>query len=323
MAKDIRGRGKFYSVSCDAHRDLCAELEIEAVPHVVGYKGGEERGFVLKRTSSNKLDPEEVARVVDGVERVEVGTKWKEETGHYLDASASFLFALKTNFYPVEDNSLSLRDDVKEDLIEWMDLLYWSLPSQWELHNLINDIRQSYEKIAENPNNLKKVSFASVFYFLSRCIDRGESQARTAQVEHALQPRKRGRGLFLRTVETIPCSIHWCGGTALVRPGRSATNIHRARRHHGDKLCAQFFRLHSVRNHFRERPQELLLAALPPPVESLDEGFLSGCEVEWIGFVVVAASQRDQRDVDSRRSGWARGAGADKKRGDGGVLASS
>lgn len=74
-----------------------------------------------------------------------------------MDASASFLFALKTNFYPVEDNSLSLRDDVKEDLIEWMDLLYWSLPSQWELHNLINDIRQSYEKIAENPNNLKKI----------------------------------------------------------------------------------------------------------------------------------------------------------------------
>ena len=55
----------FISVSCAAHQQLCRDLGINAVPHVVGYLMGSTEGQVMKRSSDNRLDPSYVADMLD------------------------------------------------------------------------------------------------------------------------------------------------------------------------------------------------------------------------------------------------------------------
>ena len=59
----------------------------------------------------------------------------------YNDAALSFVHALRVDIYPSEEAMLS--QEQKSAFMEWVDLLYWTLPPTWKLHTLIQDLRSN------------------------------------------------------------------------------------------------------------------------------------------------------------------------------------
>jgi hypothetical protein len=62
------------------------------------------------------------------------------------DAALSFLYALKTDMFSSSGDIRILGSKERQDaFLQWVDLLYWTLPSSWKLNTIINDIRLNYD----------------------------------------------------------------------------------------------------------------------------------------------------------------------------------
>jgi len=74
----------------------------------------------------------------------------------YNDATLSFLYALKTDIFPPND-PYPLSPEQKRAFVEWIDLLYWTLPPIWRLHTLINDIRSNIDDVVLGQHHLSHI----------------------------------------------------------------------------------------------------------------------------------------------------------------------
>ena len=82
----------------------------------------------------------------------------------YADAAVSFTYALRHDIFTTtittttssssSSSSSSLSEEQKEAFVDWIDLLYWALPSNWRLHTLINDIRNNLDSVLESKDAL-------------------------------------------------------------------------------------------------------------------------------------------------------------------------
>ena len=70
----------------------------------------------------------------------------------YDDAALSFIHALRLDIYSSEGVELS--KEQKSAFVEWVDLLYWTLPPTWKLHTLIQDLRTNIDMALSNHANL-------------------------------------------------------------------------------------------------------------------------------------------------------------------------
>lgn len=76
------------------------------------------------------------------------------EERQYIDASIAFVQGLKLGVYTSKD---PLDESKKEALQAWLELLSVSLPPEWALHELINDLHFHFAQITTSEINLNKV----------------------------------------------------------------------------------------------------------------------------------------------------------------------
>ena len=73
----------------------------------------------------------------------------RTQTQVFQDASFSFIYSLK---HHVEGLELQKSKDA---FSEWMDLLYWTLPTTWKVHTLIVDIQRNLKDDSITTNNVQ------------------------------------------------------------------------------------------------------------------------------------------------------------------------
>jgi len=179
LARDIRHRStksfvEFHTISCAVHDQLCANWDVEGVPHVLLFRSGMTESETLERTVDNKLESEYVAKVIG----IPLYGKYIDSKAHesdinmpesetipdskkkdvsdqshaihepdvFLDAGKSLVYSLQT-VLDIQKQQKFLTDSQFDTFHEWIDLLHWALPSRWRLHNLINDIRQNLDTV--------------------------------------------------------------------------------------------------------------------------------------------------------------------------------
>lgn len=80
--------------------------------------------------------------------------KMTEEEQLILDASLSFMAGLKYGVFMTND---SLTAKEKGALKGWLDLMSVSLPPEWGLHSLIDELNENIESISQSQDNLLKI----------------------------------------------------------------------------------------------------------------------------------------------------------------------
>lgn len=178
VAKEIKHRSfytpvEFHVVSCLVHRALCEDFEVEGVPHLVAFKAGTTKGKVLLREHDNTIDINHVSDELDillktsdeehRIPRPEhhdiaisknVHFPQYQQQFDYNDAFLSLYHTLNTN---IHQGNKPVSTERRLAFIEWMDLLYWTLPSYWDVHQLITDIRSNMRAVVLSSDNLKEI----------------------------------------------------------------------------------------------------------------------------------------------------------------------
>ena len=182
------GEVEFHAISCSAHTWVCHNDNIKAYPTVKAYRGRSNEGSVLKwftadvvsvalgielnedtesseGTYSNTAGGGETTSLVSALQDDEYldrpnldilgasldGYK-RTKSDLYDDAALSFIHALRLDIYSSEEAELS--KEQKSSFVEWVDLLYWTLPPTWKLHTLIQDLRTNIDVALANRANL-------------------------------------------------------------------------------------------------------------------------------------------------------------------------
>ena len=76
----------------------------------------------------------------------------------YSDAEASFIVAMEQTVYdPGGGPGDPLPKELAYQLRDYLDLLHWTLPAHWKLHDLINDLRTDYDSVVKGRKDLLRV----------------------------------------------------------------------------------------------------------------------------------------------------------------------
>lgn len=177
----------FHAVSCVAHRELCEEFEVEGVPHLVAFKSGTTQGTVFPRKFDNTIDVEQVADMLGiylsptslelssdissgdeskstTLSQIDSNSAFSNHDVHHLqrqqqldyaDAFLSLYNTLSTSIHREEGTPLDA--DRRLAFIEWIDLLYWALPSYWDVQQLVMDIRSNMRAVVVSSAYLKEI----------------------------------------------------------------------------------------------------------------------------------------------------------------------
>ncbi len=153
---------EFHAVSCSAHHWLCKASSIQGYPIVRTYRKGTADFNEVKRftpqalaaafgvklekiysSTSNEFQDVDLRQYDEDVYDVlgaamDAYRRTKKDVFH--DACVSLLFALQFDVNINADDEMS-RNERLNAFLNWIDLLYWSLPSSWKVNTLINDIR--------------------------------------------------------------------------------------------------------------------------------------------------------------------------------------
>jgi hypothetical protein len=73
-----------------------------------------------------------------------------------LDASVSFYTHLETSIYKTQDGKLMTEEEIIA-LSDWLDLVSLSLPPEWQLHKLVDDLRERFEFVAEGMDHMREI----------------------------------------------------------------------------------------------------------------------------------------------------------------------
>ena len=80
-----------------------------------------------------------------------------ESTVVFSDAAASFIVSMEQTVYDPNGPDSPLARELAYTLREYLDLLHWTLPPNWRLHDLINDLRSDYDTIIKGRTQLLRV----------------------------------------------------------------------------------------------------------------------------------------------------------------------
>ena len=184
----------FYGVSCDSARPLCDQYSIDGYPTIYGFKKGfsyekdellclndegmppltadligEYLSVNLANEEPNRLsmssysNSEDTRRkeLRDENDAIEIAKKQEQHYEYkksyretFLDAAKSFVFMMRYGIYV---SSGPLPEERKVVLSEWLNLLHWSLPREFRLHDLIDDLRANLNVISLGSEELLSV----------------------------------------------------------------------------------------------------------------------------------------------------------------------
>lgn len=103
--------------------------------------------------------------------------KMSEEEQLILDASLSFMAGLKYGVFMSND---SLTEKQKSALKGWLDLMSVSLPPEWGLHSLIDELNENIDMVSQSNDNLLRILRKHPLprhTWSPSCMNRGPSQA--------------------------------------------------------------------------------------------------------------------------------------------------
>ena len=179
------GEVEFHAISCSAHTWVCHNDNIKTYPTVKAYRGRSNEGSALKWFTPDVVSVALGIELNEDTESAETTSGGGGETtslvsafqddeyldrpnldilgasldGYkrtksdlYDDAALSFIHALRLDIYSSEEAELS--QEQKSAFVEWVDLLYWTLPPTWKLHTLIQDLRTNIDMALANRANL-------------------------------------------------------------------------------------------------------------------------------------------------------------------------
>jgi len=167
---------EFYAVSCSEHRLLCHEDdEFDTIRHFPTIRmylpqaTTKEDEFIelsnisiatitealpfslpniTKKGTTEAEDEKEFVqeskgKTVDILGATQDGYR-HTRTDVYRDAALSLTYALEHHIYSSDANDDDpLSPEQASALLEWLDLLHWTLPPTWMVHTLLNDLRQN------------------------------------------------------------------------------------------------------------------------------------------------------------------------------------
>lgn len=93
-------------------------------------------------------------KIVERLPIIEHSVRMSHEEELILDASLSFLTALRVGIYKSND---PLPPKKQKALKDWLDLLHISLPPEWALQEAIGDLRSNFDEISNSRKALKDV----------------------------------------------------------------------------------------------------------------------------------------------------------------------
>lgn len=73
-----------------------------------------------------------------------------------LDASVSFYVHLETSIYKTQGGKLMTEDEIVA-LSDWLDLVSLFLPPEWNLHKLVDALKNRFEYVAEGMDNMRTI----------------------------------------------------------------------------------------------------------------------------------------------------------------------
>ena len=175
LAKELLGRNiEFHAISCSAHHWLCETHGViypHQYPAIRSYPANSIKYATLKEplTISSILSSLGMEHHSYSDPNVEIGFQGdvsstssyidilgasrdayqRTQTQVFQDASFSLIYSLK---HHVEGLDLEQNKDVFR---EWMDLLYWTLPTTWKVHTLIVDIQRNLKDDSITTNNME------------------------------------------------------------------------------------------------------------------------------------------------------------------------
>jgi len=93
-------------------------------------------------------------RVVERLPVIKRFTHMSYEEELILDASLSFLQGLKFGIFT---SNRPLTTEKRRALRDWLDLMAVSLPPEWGLHDIIDDLRDNFEHVSQSDKNMENV----------------------------------------------------------------------------------------------------------------------------------------------------------------------
>jgi len=120
------------------------------------------------------LEPHDIAKQkqkVPHLKSIDYNILKRTRTNTFTDAALSFTFALKTSIYQDDNNQAGiyvengdykspLSPDKREVFIDWINLLYWTLPTHtWKVHTLVNDLRTHFEEVLDSKSKLQEIVY--------------------------------------------------------------------------------------------------------------------------------------------------------------------
>jgi hypothetical protein len=170
----------FHAVSCSVYHWVCMQSNVKTFPTIYAFKANSGVRQLLKEKDitaesiaealgvqlnaptvmENNLEFEgednDEFRSVD-ILGASLNSLARTRDAVYNDAALSFMHALKTGIFSVEEDGQAsgpLNSVQREIFSNWIDLLYWALPPTWILHTLINDIRNNIDSVMASEENM-------------------------------------------------------------------------------------------------------------------------------------------------------------------------
>ena len=188
----------FYGVTCDSFNEFCSKYNINGYPTVLGFKAdfqhdGSEEPMILNDDGMPELNADLIAEYLDlnlaheepnvlsmssysnsedtrrkaerdfeaatraateAIRKKEYDNSYREI---YLNAAKSLFFTIEHGIY---NSSGELPLSRKKVLIDWLDLLDWSLPEQFQIKAFISDLKENIDDISQNYENLNLARLA-------------------------------------------------------------------------------------------------------------------------------------------------------------------
>lgn len=184
----------FYGLSCDSYRSLCEQYEIAGYPTIIGFKAGFRRGVdqpmelngdampnltadvigkylglnlaneepeILSMSSySNSEDirakdeRDEKAAIESARDKMSTYEYNKSYREIYLDAAKSLVFTIRQSIYISKG---PLPETRRSALVEWLELLDWTLPEQFGIHLLITDLLVNIDILSSSSVKLLEI----------------------------------------------------------------------------------------------------------------------------------------------------------------------